>query len=58
MLTVPSGSGRCLFRGHDVAGGANVSIWDTDHFIEPAAASDVYCQYVWTQPALRSPWAS
>ena len=34
---------------------AEVSIWDTDHFIEPAVASDVYCQYVWTQEYIDTP---
>jgi len=34
---------------------AEVTIWDTDHFVEPAVASGVYCQYVWTQEYIDTP---
>ena len=32
-----------------------VSLWDTDHFIEPAVAADVYCQYLWSLTYIDSP---
>jgi len=34
---------------------AEVSIWETDHFVEPAVASEVYCQYVWSLEYIDTP---
>jgi len=34
---------------------SEVSLWDTDHIVDPAVTTDVYCQYVWSLRYIDSP---